>query len=171
MTGFDFAIIGILLVSMLLGVWRGLIYEVMALLGWPLAFVASRLFVDDLVSLLPSMREQSIPPMVQDLSIAAASYALVFIAVLIAWAILTKLLSRLMKAAGVGWTDRVLGGLFGALRGGLVVLVLVWIVGLTNIFELTAWREALMTGTLEEAALKTRIWLPDVMAQRINYGS
>ena len=170
MTGLDFAVIGIFLVSMLLGLWRGLIYEVMVLLGWPLAFVLSRLFVDDLVAVLPSMIETSFSPTMQDLSFAAVSYVLVFIAVLIAWSMLTKLLSKLMKAAGAGWIDRIWGGLFGMLRGGLVVLAMAWLFGLTSIPSYPFWREAMLGRTLEDAALTTKIWLPDIIAQRISYG-
>ena len=53
MTVFDFAVIAILLLSSLLGLWRGLIYEVLSLLGWPLAFVLSRMFAADVAPLLP----------------------------------------------------------------------------------------------------------------------
>ena len=169
MTGLDIAVAGIWLVSMLLGLWRGLIYEVMALLGWPLAFVLSRLFVDDLTALLPSLFDFSTSSTVQDISLAAASYALAFIGVLLVWGILTKLLSKVMKAAGAGWTDRILGGLFGTLRGGLVILVMVWTVGLTSFSSHPFWQEALMSRTLENVALLTKAWLPDIIAQRIHY--
>ena len=168
MTGFDFAVTGILLVSMLLGLWRGLIYEVMALLGWPIAFVVSRLFVDDLVTLLPAVVES--PSTIEDLSLAAATHVLGFIAVLIPWAMLSKMLSRLMKEAGAGWSDRMLGALFGMFRGLLLLLVVVWMVGLTNFVEYPFWREAVARETLEDAALSTKAWLPDVIAQRIDYG-
>ena len=57
MNGLDFVVIGILLFSLLLGVWRGLIYEVMALLGWPLAFVLCKLFAGHLAPLLPLQQE------------------------------------------------------------------------------------------------------------------
>jgi membrane protein required for colicin V production len=169
MTGFDFAVTGILLVSMLLGLWRGLIYEVMALLGWPIAFVVSRLVVDDLLVLIPAMDAPSSPTSIQDLSITAATYALAFIAVLIAWAMLSRSLSRLMRAAGAGWSDRMMGGLFGILRGGLVLLILVWMVGLTHFVEHPFWRDAAARKTLENTALLTKTWLPDVIAQRISY--
>ncbi len=162
MTGVDFTVAGILLVSMLLGLWRGLIYEVMALLGWPIAFIASKLFAGELATRLPSMQE---PLRV------AASYAVMFIAVLIAWAILTRLISKLIKVVGAGWTDRVLGALFGVFRGALVVLVLVWLIGLTNLFEHKYWRDAMTGRSLETVALFTKSWLPDIVAQRIHYGN
>lgn len=161
MTEFDFAVTGILLVSMLFGLWRGLIYEVMALLGWPLAFVLSKWFIGDVTPWLPIERESTR---------IAVAYPLIFCTVMIVWAVLTRLLIKALRAAGAGWTDRLLGGMFGIVRGGLVVLVLVWLVGLTNYFEQPFWREALVSRTLEDAALQTRNWLPDNIAQRIHYG-
>ncbi len=161
MTGFDFVVVGILLLSALLGLWRGLIHELMAMLGWPLAFVLSKLFAGDIAPLLP---------LKQEAARVAGAYALVFIAALIGWAVLTTLLAKLLKAAGSGWSDKVLGGLFGVLRGGMLLLVLVWMVGLTNYFEQPFWRDALTTRTLENAALLTKSWLPDSIAQRIHYG-
>lgn len=160
MNGLDFVVIGILLFSLLLGLWRGLVYEVMALLGWPLAFLLSKLFAGNIAPLLP---------LKQEASRIAVSYALVFIAALIVWGVLARLLSKLLKAAGSGWSDRVLGGLFGVLRGGVVLLVLMWMAGLTNFFEQPFWRDALTSKTLEDAALLTKAWLPDSIAQRIHY--
>jgi membrane protein required for colicin V production len=160
MTGVDFAVAGILLISVFLGFWRGLIYEVMALLGWPIAFLASKLFAGELASRLPSMQE---PIRV------ATSYAVMFIVVLITWAILTRLISKLIKVVGAGWVDRVLGGLFGIFRGVFVVMILVWMVGLSNFSEHKHWREASISRSLENVALLTKSWLPDIVEQRIHY--
>jgi membrane protein required for colicin V production len=161
MTGFDFAVIGILLLSSLFGLWRGLVHELMALLGWPLAFVLSKLFAGNIAPLLP---------LKQETARITVAYVLVFVAALIVWAVLTALLGKLMKAAGSGWQDRVLGGLFGLLRGGLLLLVLVWAIGLTNYSEWPFWRHALTSKPLEAAALMTKSWLPDGIAQRVHYG-
>jgi len=160
MNGLDFAVMGILLLSMLLGLWRGLLYEVLSLLGWPFAFVLSRLVADSIAPLLPIEQEE--------MRIATA-YGLVFIAALIAWSILARLMARLLKAIGSDWADRAMGGLFGILRGCLVVLVLVWLAGLTHVPEQTFWRGSLIGKTLEDVALLTRAWLPDNIAQRIHY--
>jgi len=160
MTGVDFAVAGVLFVSVLFGFWRGLIYEVMALLGWPIAFLASKLFAGEFTSWWPAMQA---PFRV------AASYAVVFIVVLIAWAVLTRLVSKLIKVVGAAWVDRVLGGLFGIIRGVFVVLILVWVVGLTNFSEHKYWREAIISKSLEDVALLTKSWLPDIVAQRIHY--
>lgn len=160
MTGFDFAVMAILLVSLLLGLWRGLVYEALSLAGWPVAFVLSRLLAGEIAPMLPLMQEAAR---------IALAHAVVFIAALAAWAILVRLFAKLVRAIGLGWLDRALGGLFGALRGVLVVLALVWLAGLTAIPEQPFWRAAQASKVAEDVALLTKAWLPDSIAQRIRY--
>lgn len=162
MTGFDVAAAGIVLVSSLLGLWRGLVYTVLSLLGWPLAFFLSKLFAGSIAPMLPVSQETAR---------IAAAYVLVFVVVLIVWSLLVWLLSKLVKAIGLGWLDSVLGGVFGVLRGAMVVLALVWMAGLTQMPEQPFWREARASRTAEDAALLTKNWLPDSIAQRIRYGA
>ncbi len=161
MTGFDYAVIAVFLISLALGVWRGFVYEVLSLAGWPLAFVLSKLFAAGVAPMMPAEQEAMR---------TALAYALVFVAALIAWAGLVWLLSKLVKAVGLGWLDSVLGALFGLLRGALVVLVLVWLGGLTRFPEQPFWRDAQTSRAAEDVALWSKVWLPDNIAQRIHYG-
>jgi membrane protein required for colicin V production len=160
MNGLDFVVLGILFLSMLLGLWRGLLYEILSLLGWPIAIVITKLSAGSIAPLLPIEQEE--------MQIATA-YALVFIAALIAWGIMTRLIAKWLKSIGSDWTDRAMGGVFGILRGGLVVLVLVWLAGLTHIPEQRYWRSSLTGKTLEEVAVLTKSWLPVNVAERIHY--
>ena len=160
MTGFDFAVMAILLVSLLFGLWRGLVYEVLSLMGWPVAFVLSKLFAGSVAPMMPGTQETMR---------VTLAYAVVFVAALIMWGMLAWLLSKVVKAVGLGWLDRVLGGLFGVLRGGLVILVLVWLAGMTSVPEQTFWRAAQTSKTAEDVALLTKVWLPDNIAQRVRY--
>jgi membrane protein required for colicin V production len=162
MTGFDFVVFGILSLSLVVGVWRGLVHELMALLGWPFAFVLCKLFAGHMAWLLPIK---------QDAIRLAAAYVLLFVAALVAWGILTRLLVKLLKVMGAGWPDRVMGGVFGLLRGGAVLLAIVWLVGLTPYVRHPFWRNAATRPTLERAALLTKSWLPDNVAKLIDYGA
>lgn len=160
MTGFDYAVLGIMLLSLLLGLWRGLVYEVLSLLGWPLAFMLSRQFAGSLEPLLPVSQEAAR---------LALAYALVFIAALIAWAALVWLLARLIRAVGLGLLDSLLGSLFGLLRGVLIILVLVWLAGASSIPEQRFWRDAKFSSSAEDVALLGKAVLPDSIGQRIHY--
>ena len=160
MTGFDYAVIGIMLISLSLGVWRGLIYEVLSLLGWPIAFFLSRTFAGKVESLLPVGQAE--------IRIAVA-YVLVFIAALIVWGLIVWLITSLVKAAGMGVLDSLLGSLFGLLRGLLIILVLVWLAGLSSIPERDIWTQAKSSHIAENVALYTKVWLPDNISHRIHY--
>lgn len=160
MTQFDFVVIGVLLLSLLLGVWRGLVYEVLSLVGWPLAFISSKLLAHHVTPWMPG--EQQVLRL-------ALAYALVFIVTLIAWSILVWAFSKLVKAVGLGGLDRALGGFFGIVRGALLVLGLVWLAGLTDIPDQTYWRQAWSSKALEDVAILTKGYLPDGIAQLINY--
>jgi membrane protein required for colicin V production len=160
MTGFDFAVIAILLASVLFGLWRGLFYEVLSLVGWPLAFLLSNMYAEGIAQHVPLKNE-----MLRTLG----TYAFVFIAVMMVWSLLVLGLTKFLRAIGLGQLDRMLGGLFGVLRGLLVVLVVVWLAGMTDIPEKPFWRDAQMSRGAEDVALLTKAWLPESIAQRIHY--
>lgn len=160
MTEFDFAVMVILLVSLSLGLWRGFIHEVLSLLGWPIALFLSNMYSNSIARLIP---------LAQEVLRLTVVYALVFVIVLIMWGVLVILLTKLLKVIGSGWSDRVLGGLFGILRGGLVVIVLVWLAGMTAIPEQLFWRDAQMSKAVEDVALLTKTWLPNNIAQHVHY--
>jgi len=160
MTVFDYGVIAILLISLLFGLWRGLLYEVLSILGWPIAFVVSNVFADSLALHIPIKHE-----MVR----LIGAYALVFVAVMIVWSILVLVLAKLTRMIGLGQVDRVLGGMFGLLRGLLLVLAAVWLGGMTDFPEQPFWREAQMSRGAEDVALLTKSWLPESIAQRIHY--
>jgi membrane protein required for colicin V production len=65
--------------------------------------------------------------------------------------------------------DRVLGALFGAARGVLMVTALVLLAGLTTLPQQPAWRTALLRSPAEGLALQVRPWLPQDVSQRIRY--
>ncbi len=160
MTEFDYSLIAIVVFSLLLGLWRGVVYEVLSILGWPLAFMLSRYWAPGLVEIFP-VKSEAVR--------VALAYGLVFVAALLVWAMLVWLVSKLVAAIGLGWIDGMLGALFGVLRGALIILVLVWLAGMTKLPEQMFWREAKLSHGAEQVALMTKSWLPDNIAQRIKY--
>ncbi len=160
MTEFDYALIVIVVLSLLLGLWRGVVYEVLSILGWPLAFILSKYVAPGFVELFP-VKSEAVR--------VALAYGLVFVAALLVWAMLVWLVSKLVAAIGLGWIDGMLGAVFGVLRGALIVLVLVWLAGMTKIPEQVFWREAKLSHSVEQVALMTKPWLPDNIAHRIQY--
>lgn len=114
----DSIILGVIALSAVVSLWRGFVREAFSLVTWAAAFIVARLFSPHLDTYLTQTIEMPSLRM-------AAAFGLLFVTVLIAGAIIGKLIQLLVKATGLSGTDRVLGMVFGALRGVLVVTVLV----------------------------------------------
>ncbi|OIQ89915.1 colicin V production protein [mine drainage metagenome] len=163
MTGFDYAVLSIIALSSLLGLWRGVVSELLGLAAWVAAFFAARAW--GLVAAASLARWISEPAWR-----AAAGFTAVFLVTLLIFAAARFVLSRLLRAVGLGFADRLLGALFGVMRGVLVVLAAVLVCGMTALPRQHWWREASLAPPLETAVLALKPWLPKAVAQRIRYG-
>lgn len=162
MTWLDYAVLGVLGVSIVWGLWRGLVREVISIAGWVIAFLASNLFAGPLAEHVP----QAVPtPQLRVL----LAYLGVFLATLAVCALVGLLLSRVVKAAGLGGLDRGLGALFGTARGLLVVLAAALLAGLTSMPRQPYWRHSLSGLPMAHAALLLKPWLPKTFAERLRY--
>ncbi|MCV6626429.1 MAG: CvpA family protein [Cellvibrionaceae bacterium] len=114
----DWLILGIILLSSIVGAIRGLVKEALSLVNFAAAFIIASAFKSDLAPLLggwlstPSLRE-------------LAAFAILFFATLIVGSMLNYLLTQVVRAAGLSGTDRILGLVFGGLRGVVIVLAAV----------------------------------------------
>ena len=99
----------------------------------------------------------------------AAAYVLVFIAVLLVFALARMLISLMLKAVGLGLLDRLLGGAFGVLRGILVVVFAVLVAGMTPLPRSEWWRGAVLAPPLETVVIAAKPWLPVEAAKRIRF--
>jgi membrane protein required for colicin V production len=162
MTFIDIIVLAILGVSILYGVFRGLVREVLALVAWVGAFLIANLFAPEAAKLLPeAMASEEIRLLV--------SFVIVFIVVLVGLSVLAVLASKVVKIVGLGPADRVVGGVFGLARGVLVVMILVLLAGLTSLPRQPAWRDAALRGALEAFAGYVKGWLPADLSKRIRY--
>ncbi|KPK20655.1 MAG: colicin V production protein [Betaproteobacteria bacterium SG8_41] len=162
MTVFDYVVIAIVGLSILLSVIRGLVREVLALLAWVIAFLAANFFAGPLATLLPDeMSNVEVRLLV--------GFGAAFVVVLLSMSLLAMFASKLVKNAGLGVEDRMLGGVFGLARGMLVVMVLVLLAGLTSLPKQPVWREAMLSKPLESFAGRVKPWLPGGLSQRITY--
>ncbi len=162
MTGFDYAVLATLVLSALLGWWRGLVYEVFSILGWIAAFVIARQFASSLAPHMPAA-------LGADMFKVMAASALLFILTLIVSSILAWLLSKVVKWVGLGWLDSLLGTLFGFLRGVLLVLVAIVVAGYTTLPQAPFWRDAWSSKPLVNVVLAGRGWLPEGVARQLHY--
>jgi membrane protein required for colicin V production len=153
-TSFDYAVIAIIVLSAVVGWWRGFLYELFSLIGWLAAYIVASTFSAQMMPHVPM-------EVGADNIRSAAAFAALFIATLIVGALFAWFLARLAKYAGLSGMDGKFGAIFGMLRGGLVVIALVWLAGLTDLPQKPFWRDALSSKPLQQAALYTRDYMPE----------
>lgn len=162
MTIFDYVAIGIVGLSLVFGLWRGVVGEIIALLAWIAAIFAALEF--------GGVVGQQIFAGVADPAIRMlAGCVLIFVGVLVVMALVRMAVRSMVKALGLSVSDRVLGMLFGVVRGLLVTMVLVGLGGMTAAPKQPWWRNAMLAPPLETAVLAVKPWLPDDLAKRIRF--
>ena len=162
MSAFDYAVLAVIAVSVLVGLWRGLVSEILALAAWVVAFLTARAWASDVAAWLS---RQIADPGIR----LAAAYVLVFVGVLLVFAIARMLVWLMLKAVGLGLLDRLLGAAFGVLRGVFTVWMAVLVAGMTPLPRTSWWRDAVLAPPLETAVIAARPWLPAEAAKRIRF--
>ncbi|MEI7429523.1 MAG: CvpA family protein [Betaproteobacteria bacterium] len=162
MTTFDYVVITVLVASVLLGVWRGVVGEIIALLAWVLAFLAAKWFGAEVARLFFTGISDPVMRIV-------AAWVAVFVVVLLLMALLRLAVRGLLSALGLSLSDRLLGIVFGVARGLIIVLALVAVGGMTSVPKEKWWSEAYFSAPLETAVLAGRPWLPPEVSKRIRF--
>jgi membrane protein required for colicin V production len=159
MTAFDFSVIAIIALSVLLGWWRGFMYELFSLIGWVVSYIVAVTFTAQATPYIPeTVGSESIR--------SGVAFAALFVTTLVVSGIAAWLLAKLAKFAGLAGLDGKFGAMFGVLRGLLVVLALVWLGGLTKLPQQPWWRDAWTSKPLLQAALFAKDYLPDESLQK-----
>lgn len=158
----DYAILGILAISSLVGLLRGFIKEVFSLVVWAAAFVVAYRFADDVASLmevqvtLPSAR-------------TAIGFIGLFIVVLVIGGLINYLLGRLVESTGLSGTDRLLGGFFGVARGVAIVVAGILVTGFTPLPADGWWKESRMIQSFMPLVTWSSGFLPDAASEYLDF--
>lgn len=153
MTTFDLVGAMVLLVSLLLGAWRGLVYEVLSLLSWIVAFWVAQELAGAVAPHLP-LGEAAVPVR------HAAGFVLVFVLVVFALGLVSWLGRKLVEATGLRPVDRALGALFGTARAAVLMLVVALVVASTALQQSAWWQGSLAAPWLVAGLQQLRPWLP-----------
>jgi membrane protein required for colicin V production len=162
MTVFDYAVLGIVGLSVLVSLFRGAVREIMALVSWIGGFLIALRFAPMLSALLPASVGH---PWLR----LCLAFGALMLASLIVFALITVALTRVVRDAKLGAWDRVAGVLFGLVRGLVILVVLVLMAGMTPLPREAAWRNALFSPTLVALAKSARAFLPAALAERIHF--
>lgn len=156
----DWSLLAVLAVSVLVGLWRGLVFELMSLLGWVVAYVVAQLFSVEVAAQLPV----GAPGSALNLG---AGFALTFLATLIAWSLLARLVRLLLHATPLTLVDRTLGAAFGLARGGVLLLVLATVIAFTPAARSQPWQDSQGAAWLRDALQGIKPMLPPGVARHL----
>lgn len=158
----DYAIIGLILISSIIGLFRGFIREAFSLVLWGTAFWVGLTFSREFSGLLegiisyPSAR-------------IATAFAILFFITLILGALISYLLSELVKKTGLTGSDRFAGMIFGITRGLIVVSIIIMLAGLTPLPEDSWWKESTLIPPFQSLAIWLHDHMPSGLAGYVKY--
>ncbi|MDH6168381.1 membrane protein required for colicin V production [Variovorax boronicumulans] len=153
----DWIAVTLIVVSMLFGLMRGLVFEVISLVGWVAAFIAAQWLASDVAAWLPFGEPQATwrYPL---------AFVLVFVGVAFGVGLVAALTRKLITVVGLRPVDRILGAAFGAARGAVALLVLAVFVHLLVLSDSAWWRDSLSAGVLDAALQGLKPALPEKLA-------
>ena len=154
MTWVDWAILGILGVSAGLSLFRGFVREAIALAGWFAGLWVGFNFMHVAAGwLVPWIENPSLR--------LVAGFVALLAGVLLVTGLVSRLLRYVVDTTGLGGTDRVIGMIFGAVRGALIVAGVVLLAGFTALPQDPGWRESVLVPQFRVLAAEVQRILPD----------
>jgi membrane protein required for colicin V production len=138
----DIAIVSVIGLSVLTGLFRGFVKELVALCVWVLAFWFGYTYCQSLDPWLTSyVKDQS--------ARTAIGFVIIFFAVLLIGGVINALLSFILKRAGLSGTDKTLGMVFGFLRGVFIVALIMVAIKMTSLPYVQYSKESILYAHFE----------------------
>ena len=156
----DLVMLAALSISIIVGMVRGFVFEVLSLAGWLVAYLVARWFAADVAVHIPIGNPGSATN-------HAVGFVLLFIAALLLWAIASRLLRFLIHASPLSIPDRALGAGFGLLRGLVLLMAAATVITVTPLAKTPAWQASRGAQWLHSALDGLRPLLPSQLSNHL----
>jgi membrane protein required for colicin V production len=156
----DYVVLAIIAISILVGAIRGFVKEAFSLAVWAAAFLVAFQFSGVLAMQLENHIE--LPS-----ARTSLAFASLFILVLLVGGLVTFLVGKLVEKTGLDGTDRLLGGVFGGVRGLAIVLAVILVAGLTPVPQDPWWQQSKTIQSLMPLAEWSAQFLPDYILEHL----
>lgn len=161
----DIIFIGILVISIVVGLIRGAIREILSLVGLFLSVYLAFKFSDFLAKNYVSRIFES-----EHISYIT-SFILIVVGTIFAIALVNLLISQLLKASGLSWFDRLLGLVFGLLRGAVICVIIVTVLGLLpSVTKSNWWLQSSLAPIFKEVASFGVEYMPESIGKYFDSG-
>ncbi len=158
----DLIILGIVVLSSGISLLRGFFKEAISLTSWIIAFWVAVRFASEQAALLE--------PLIETPSLrTGVAFAVLMLITLIIGSLVNHAIQGLIDFTGLGGLDHLMGMVFGAVKGGLIVMVLVTLAGLTALPQDPWWRESMFLVYFQEASFWLQNYFPEHLRGYFSY--
>jgi membrane protein required for colicin V production len=161
MTFVDYGFFITIVISSLLGCYRGFIRELLSIIAWFFAFYLAQSFSPILASKLHWIDTESFRDLI--------AYFLIFISVLVSSMGVIAILNKFIKYTGLTLPNILLGGMFGLLRALLIGLVCHFVIQSTSFEKNSAWQDALIKPYFESFTAMVDVYLQLDILKHVKY--
>ena len=158
----DLIILGIIVISVIISLMRGFVKEALSLTGWLASLWIAMSFSSGMSELFGSSIKD---PTLRLL----AAFVTLFVLSLVVTAIINFFAAQFVQRVGLTGVDRTIGGVFGTLRGILLVTIVVMLLGLTTLPKEKWWDESFFMFRFEVIATWLKDLLPNEIARYFHY--
>lgn len=171
MAWFDIAILSVILLSTLISLIRGFVKESISLATWMIAGFIAVYYHQQLAELImPYFVDMSISFINPSLLSMAAAFAILFISTLIIGAIVNFMVSQLVTKTGLSGTDKLLGMVFGAARGVLIISIIVFaLLAYTTFPSQPWWQDSVLVDYFKEVSVMLKDFMPQDLVNRLSF--
>lgn len=163
MNAFDYVLLVLLVAFTLTGALRGFVLEALSLVLWPLAAFIAWLLADQATGVFKSIIGD------QQLRLVAA-FVLVFLVVFIVGTIIVYVIHRALPLRGVlRKPNLILGAVVGLLRGGIIIVIVFLVAGITSLPQRPWWRESILAPHFQKVAVAVGSHMPRDIARHIKF--
>ncbi len=154
----DIVILAIIMLSTLIGMFRGFVSEALSLATWILAVWIG-------IAYAAMLSHSILPEVITEPNLRVGiAFAILFVSTLIVGGVINLLASMLVKKTGLSGTNMSIGLVFGLGRGVLIIAAAILLAGLTTLPEQAFWQESIILPKMEPVALWLRDLLPEDLA-------
>lgn len=161
MTEFDYVVLVILASSIVIGLLRGLVKEILSLISWVVAFVIANAYGAQLAPMLTVIPGEVVRLMV--------AFVALFLGTRILMGLVMMAVDLMVKATGLSPANRLLGAVFGLARGVLIVLAAVILCGMTDLPKQAFWKNAMFSPMAEDGTRLVKTFLPPELARHVQF--
>lgn len=157
MNEIDWVILGVLALSTILGVSRGVVREILAIAGWVLGIILALRFAPEVGAAIPL---ENISLLIR----TAFGAVLIVVATLFVIGMLGRIFAGILRAAQISFEDRAIGAVFGLARGVVIVCACVFVLGLTSATKTSYWRNSVLIVPAERVIDFCMPYMPKAIA-------